>query len=115
MGTLLPNLIFVRFVRRPVITELIEQPFAAFELELRDKFFGREALEIAQDGGEIRRGENRVEMIVENHPEMASPLCSRQYSSDRTTMSQHAVDVKTGSHSTIVAVTKQPRADSRAE
>jgi hypothetical protein len=31
---------------------------------------------------------------------MVSPLCSRQYASERTTMSQHAVEANTGSHST---------------
>ena len=59
MRALLPELIFVRFVRGPVMPKLMEQPFAAFELDLLDKLFGGEALQIAQDG---------VEMIVEDDP-----------------------------------------------
>ena len=52
-------------MRNPVIPELIEQPFAAFQLQLLDELFGGEALEVTQDGGKIGRGENGVEMIVE--------------------------------------------------
>jgi hypothetical protein len=55
MRPLLPELIFVRFVRSPVMPKLIEQPFAAFDLDLLDELFGGEALQIAQDGGETVR------------------------------------------------------------
>jgi hypothetical protein len=48
--------------------KLIEQPFAAFDLDLLDELFGGEAFQIAQDGGEIGRGEDGVEMIVEDDP-----------------------------------------------
>ena len=68
MRPLLPELIFVRFVRRPIIPQLIQQPFAAFDLDLLDELFGGEALQIAQDGGEIGRGEDGVEMMVEDDP-----------------------------------------------
>ena len=70
MRPLLPELIFVRFVRRPVMPKLIEQPFAAFDLDLFDELFGGEALQVAQDRGEIGRGEDGVEMIVEDDPRM---------------------------------------------
>ncbi len=70
MRPLLPELIFVRFVRSPVMPKLIEQPFAPFELDLLDELFSGEALQIAQDGGEIGRGEDGVEMIVEDDPGM---------------------------------------------
>ena len=68
MRPLLPELIFVRFVCSPVMPRLVEQPFAAFDLDLLDELFGDEALQIAQDGGEIGRGEDGVEMIVEDDP-----------------------------------------------
>ena len=55
MRPLLPELIFVRFVRSPVMPKLIEQPFAAFDLDLFAELFGGEALQIAQDGGETVR------------------------------------------------------------
>ena len=55
MRPLLPELIFVRFVRSPVMPKLIEQPFAAFDLDLLDELFGGEGLQIAQDGGETVR------------------------------------------------------------
>ena len=131
MRPLLPELIFVRFVRSTVMPKLIERPFAAFQLDLPDKLFGGEALQIAQDGGEIGRGDDGVEMIVEDDPRIdgqpfvlaarstslrAGPFDAAQgrQSSDRTTMSQHAGETNTGSHSTTVAVTKYPRSDSRA-
>jgi hypothetical protein len=46
MRSLVPELIFIRFVRRPVMPKLVEQPFAAFDLDLLDELFGGEALQI---------------------------------------------------------------------
>ena len=68
MRPLLPELIFVRFVRGPKMPKPMEQPFAAFDLDLLDELFGGEALQIAQDGGEIGRGKDSVEMMVEDDP-----------------------------------------------
>jgi len=74
---------------------------------LRDEKLGGIALEIAEHGGEIGRGEDGVEVVIEDDPGVIfRPLCARQWSREHTRMSQHAAVVKTGSHSTMVAVMK---------
>ena len=62
----LPDLVFVSLVRGAVVTELVEEPVASFFLGLGDELFGGEAFQVAEGGGEIGRGENGVEVGVED-------------------------------------------------
>ena len=77
MRPLLPELIFVRFVRSPVMPKLIEQPFAAFDLDLLDELFGGEALQIAQNGGETVREEGQLENLDVNERVAARGMASQ--------------------------------------
>ena len=77
MRPLLPELIFVRFVRSPVMPKLIEQPFAAFDLDLLDELFGGEALQIAQDGGETVRKTVTVRKRVSLRISMSTSVWQR--------------------------------------
>ena len=66
VGAFLPDLVFVRLVRGAVVTELVEEPVAAFFLGLGEELFGGEAFQIAEGGGEVGGGEDGVEVGVED-------------------------------------------------
>ena len=49
MRAFLPDLVFGGFMRGAAVTKLIEQPRAAFDLELSEEFLCREAFQVAQN------------------------------------------------------------------
>ena len=69
MRALLPNLVTaLRLVRRTAELELMEQPLAVLRFELIEQTLRRVALQIRQRAREVRRGQDRVEMAVEDDP-----------------------------------------------
>lgn len=56
MRAFLPDLVFVRLMRRSVVTELVEQPAAALGWQLPDELPGGVAFQVPQHTGEIGRG-----------------------------------------------------------
>lgn len=69
MKALLPDLTFaVRFVGGVEVRELMEQPVAVFGLQLIENPPGGVPLEIAHDAHEIGRGEDGVEVGIEDDP-----------------------------------------------
>ena len=68
MRALLPDLVFVWFVCRTPVTKLLEQPGPSFHRKLENDFAGRKTFEITQDSRQVRRGQDGVEMIVQDDP-----------------------------------------------
>src|SRR4051794_10137638 len=70
MRALLPDLMRAQLVRETVVLELVAQPFSPFSVDLPQKLVRGEAFEIPEDAREIRRREDRVEVVIQYHPTM---------------------------------------------
>ena len=70
MDAFLPDLMFgSRFAMRGAeVGELVQQPLAAFRLELGEDRAGGEAFEIADGVGQFGAGDDGVEVVVEDDP-----------------------------------------------
>ena len=69
MKSLLPDLMRAfGFMRRTEKAELVQEPLAIFLLQLIEKALRCVALEVGHDAGEVGRGQDGVEMIVEDDP-----------------------------------------------